>query len=124
MLSKWGFMVINDQLGKNIIEVFDYDKDTFKELNFDESTFDLLPIAEKNMVRWININGLHNSDIIKKIGKTYNIHSLVLEDIQGTDERPKIVDYDKYVYIVVKMLFYKNEELIKEQVSIILGKSS
>ena len=44
-------------------------------------------------------------DVLEKLGSCYGIHPLVLEDIL-TDQRPKIEDYDDYIFIVLKMLYY------------------
>jgi len=69
-------------------------------------------------------------DILEKLGACYGFHPLVLEDIL-TDQRPKIEDYDDYIFIVLKMLYYDEEgdevsddsKLDMDQVSIILGKN-
>jgi magnesium transporter len=67
---------------------------------------------------------LHQVDILEKLGSCYGIHPLVLEDIL-TDQRPKLEDYEDYIFIVLKMLYYneeKEEELFDaDQVSLILG---
>jgi magnesium transporter len=46
-----------------------------------------------------------------------------LEDILNTDHRPKVEDFGKYIYIVLKMLSYDNanNEVVSEQVSLVLG---
>jgi magnesium transporter len=75
-------------------------------------------------VTWINIDCLHLVDILEKLGACYGFHPLVLEDILS-DQRPKVEDYDDYIFIVLKMLYYKKEsgeESIKsDQLSLILG---
>ncbi|MFC1608304.1 magnesium/cobalt transporter CorA [Candidatus Latescibacterota bacterium] len=78
--------------------------------------------SHKSDVFWINIDGIHNPEILKKIGITYKIHSLVLEDILNTSQRPKYEDYGDYVYLVTKIpIFDKEKKLLKlEQISIIL----
>jgi len=74
-------------------------------------------------VTWINIDGLHEIDIVQKIGHHFNIHPLTLEDIVNTGQRPKAEGYDNYIFIVFKMLFYDdaNTHITSEQVSLILG---
>ncbi|TDX53326.1 magnesium/cobalt transporter CorA [Orenia marismortui] len=74
-------------------------------------------------IKWIDIDGLHNVDLIKKVGEEFEIHSLVLEDILDTEQRPKLDIYDDYIYLVIKLFSYnENEEIDIEQISIILGK--
>jgi len=67
--------------------------------------------------------GLHEVEIIEKLGKQFELHSLILEDILHTEQRPKYEDFDKYIFIVLGMLSF-NEEIQaveSEQVSLILG---
>lgn len=75
-------------------------------------------------ISWINVIGVHDTDIVQKIGDIFNLHPLVLEDIVNTDQRPKTEEYDEYIYVVVKMLTYneKDKTIDAEQVSIIVGK--
>jgi len=74
-------------------------------------------------IKWINVEGLHEVDVLAKIGETFNLHPLVLEDILDTDQRPKIEFNDEYMYISAKMLFYDTKacEINIEQLSIIFG---
>ena len=75
-------------------------------------------------VTWINVDGLKHTDQIENIGKQYDLHPLVLEDIVNTTQRPKIDVYEGYLFVVLKMLYYdKNEKIIIEQVSFVLGKN-
>ena len=105
------------------IECFDYTNDSIEEsivLNID----DVLNYKNTDSVTWINVDGLKHTDKIETIGNLYGLHPLVLEDIVNTTQRPKIDEYEDYLFIVLKMLYYDaNEELIVEQVSLVLGKN-
>ena len=108
---------------KLFIEVFDYDKENYSESELlsieDSSEF-------KNSISntWINLNGLNHVNEIEKLGKLYKLHPLVLEDIVNISQRPKIDEYDDYLFVVLKMLYYDdNEKIASEQVSFILGKN-
>ena len=106
------------------IRLIDYDEDSFEEKEL--STIDeCLPYKDKSTVTWINIDGLHEVDIIQKIGKEFGLHPLVLEDVVNTEQRPKIEDLEDYIFIISKMLFYNEEEdQVKiEQFSLVLGKN-
>lgn len=82
-----------------------------------------LAFRDTATVTWINVDGLSQIEILEKLGNCFGLHPLVLEDISNTDQRPKIEDYESYIYIVLKMLNYneKNNELDTEQISLILG---
>src|SRR5262245_36758969 len=43
-------------------------------------------------VVWLNIDGLHDTAAIEGVGKLFQLHPLVLEDIVNTTQRPKRVD--------------------------------
>ncbi|CAN5450164.1 magnesium/cobalt transporter CorA [soil metagenome] len=71
------------------------------------------------MVKWINVDGIHDAALVEKIGKHFNIHPLTLEDIVNTNQRPKFEDYDNYVVSIMKMIYY-DTELHSEQLSVVL----
>ena len=91
-----------------------------KELKKIEDAF---PYKDTPPVTWINVDGLHDVDIIDKIGRHFGIHPLTLEDIVNTGHRPKAEDFEDYEYIVLKMLTYDEDQnhITAEQVSFILG---
>lgn len=74
-------------------------------------------------VSWINIDGLHEVELIEKIGTHFNIHPLTQEDIVNTGQRPKVENFEDYIYIVIKMLKFDETtgHITSEQVSLILG---
>ena len=83
------------------------------------------PYTDTPQVTWVNVCGLHDTELIKQIGEKFNIHPLVLEDILNTETRPKIEITDSYIFIAMKMLTYNKDEnrIDTEQVSFILGNS-
>jgi magnesium transporter len=103
------------------ITVIDYDEAGFQELHFDsiEACF---VFKGRPSVTWINVEGLHDVANIQKLGDCYGFHPLILEDILNTDQRPKIEDFDAYLYIVLKMLHNgESTQTVAEQISLILG---
>lgn len=106
------------------ISIIDYNKKKIeeKEVKNIEKCFSF---KKKPTTTWINIDGLHNIDIIEKLGNHFEIHPLILEDILNTDQRPKIEDFERYIFFVLKMLYVdeKKQEIHSEQVSLILGKN-
>ena len=104
------------------ISVIDYDEAQFQEKEA-KTAEECFPFKETPTVTWINIDGIHQVDIIEKIGKHFDLHPLIMEDICHTEQRPKMEDFGHYIYIVLKMLDYDEEEKETkvEQVSLILG---
>jgi len=106
------------------ISIIDYDENQLHE-EVVSTVEECFPFKEQPTVTWININGIHNIEIIDKIGKHFELHPLILEDIMNTGQRPKLEDFGHYLYIVLKMLQIdedEDEDEIKaEQVSLIVG---
>jgi magnesium transporter len=75
-------------------------------------------------VAWINVGGVHKVEMVEALGKQFALHPLLLEDVANTDQRPKLDDYDTYVFLVMKMLsLTERQEIAVEQVSLVLGKN-
>lgn len=73
-------------------------------------------------VSWINVEGIHDVELIKRFGDCYGLHPLVLEDIVNTSQRPKIEDYGNYIFIVARMIkLSKDHGIETEQISLVLG---
>jgi magnesium transporter len=104
------------------ITIIDYDETHFQEKVI-KTIEECIPFKDKPTVTWINVDGIHQVELLEKLGQCYGLHPLTLEDILNTDQRPKIEDFGDYVYIVLKMLYYrdKTDEIVTEQMSLILG---
>ncbi len=122
-LSPGTLMHVGEQKEEQVkISVIDYDEGRVEERRIAkvEESFGYL---DMDTVTWLNIDGLHQVDIVEKIGGHYGLHPLVMEDILNTRQRPKIEEHETYVVIIIRMLTYEEEtkDLDDEQVSLILG---
>ncbi|HEU0265180.1 MAG TPA: magnesium/cobalt transporter CorA [Geobacterales bacterium] len=80
--------------------------------------------ADPSIVSWIDVEGLHEVELIEQLGECQGFSPLMLEDIVNTDQRPKLETFDDYLYIVIKMLNeQEDDEITMEQVSLVLGKN-
>ncbi len=104
------------------IHVFDYDDERFGEFT-PKTLAEVFPLRDAPTVSWINIDGVHDVDVVRQLGEHFGIHPLVLEDIVSTGQRPKMEEYDDYLYLVVKMHTYdeKTRQLQAEQLSLLVG---
>jgi magnesium transporter len=104
------------------IYIIDYDETQFQEKEA-ETVEECFLYKDKPSVTWINIDGVHQVEVMEKIGAHFGIHPLILEDIMHTIQRPKIEDFEDYIFVVVKMIYYdeRESEIKAEQVSVILG---
>ena len=103
------------------IDVFDYNKDYLdeKQLKDIEEAF---TYENKETITWINVNGLNHVNEIEKLGKDFELHPLILEDIANTKQRPKLEEHEEYIFVVLKMLYFDQEQNLKfENISFIQG---
>lgn len=101
----------------NIIEF----SENFYETQVPENIDQIAVHKDTPTVSWVNITGLSDEPFIGEVGKQFGLNPLVLEDAVNTTQRPKIDEYDSYIFGVFKML-YLNEtnELVCEHVAIVL----
>lgn len=100
---------------------------------YDEKTIDesvsvgaLPPESEATGVSWIDIDGIHDEDVIRELGIRHDLTALVLEDIMNTSQGPKVEMVDGKLFFVLKAFHvHQNEHFLleTEQVSLILGKN-
>ena len=103
------------------IDITNYNKETYNKIET-QIVEDAFHFKGNDQVTWINVDGLNNTSEIEKLGNYYGLHPLTLEDIVNTNHRPKIDEFDNYLFIILKMLYVKNEnELVFEQVSLVVG---
>jgi magnesium transporter len=122
-LTPGALVFVGDKkVAKVRIRVFDWTEEAFEEKELD-SIEESFPYRDRDSVSWINVDGLHDTELFHKLGKHFAIHPLVLEDILNTGQRPKNEDFGEYIFFVLKMLLHheKDEVITNEQISIVLG---
>jgi len=104
------------------VSVFSYGEQGLQETC--SETVDLSLIRPKpDGVVWVDLEGVHQVETVRSLGEAYNLHPLVLEDIVSTVQRPKVEDYDDYLFVVVKMLLpLPDGDFAAEQLSLVLGR--
>ena len=107
-----------EQTGRVKITLIEYNETEFVEKDFYDLS-ECLQSSDSKFVRWMNVDGVHQAELIEAIGKRFNIHPLTLEDIVNTNQRAKFEDYENYVVAIMKMIDYA-EELRSEQLSVVL----
>lgn len=83
----------------------------------------IIPDSIKDDVYWLNLDSLHDVDLIVKIGELYNIHNLTLEDIVNVGHNPKMEEYENYLFLTMKMIKPdpNTGDFRVEQISFVLG---
>jgi magnesium transporter len=106
------------------ITIINYNADAFHEQKGTDLDTDFLS-ENKTGTTWINVEGLQDIELIKKIADHYQLHPLTIEDILNNDQRPKVEEFENYIYITTKMLKWsgKTKNFRIEEFSIIIGKN-
>jgi len=106
-----------------VITLIEYDREHIEERTIADKD-ELLPYLDNQRITWINIDGLGDIDVLKTLGSRFNLHPLALEDVLATGQRPKMEQYDGYLFIVAQMLYLNpKKQMCGEQVSMFLGKN-
>lgn len=104
------------------VSLVEYDENTLSIKDLDQID-EYLSIKDSPTIKWLNIRGIHDLEILKKVGEYFNIDLLTLEDILNPSQYPKIEFFDDYIFIILKTFtFEENDNSLKvQQISIILG---
>ncbi len=103
------------------ITLFDFWGDHFIEKTV-EKLDDCFEYAKTASVTWINVEGLGDPDVIRKLGEAFQLHPLALEDVLHTRQRPKVDEYDDFLFMVFRELHDK-DFFETEQVTVFLGRN-
>jgi magnesium transporter len=106
-----------------VITLINYNADKYTEkkgISLEECEAYIDP----DSMTWINISGIHKPEIIEQLGKMFHLHPLLLEDVLNTGGRPKMDDYEEYLFLVLKMIDYRAdvESLDHEHVCLVMRK--
>lgn len=114
------------KMPKPTVTLMEYDAADLVETQLSDD--DLLTFNWSNYTKvskkiWLNIHGVHDTALIARIGTLFDLHPLILEDILNTEQRPKIDEFDDYVFLETRSFKYDkaNMSIESEQVSFVLG---
>ena len=82
---------------------------------------DAVPAADPGEgVMWYDVRSVHNVALIEAMGRQFNVHPLVLEDVLDVHQRPKFEEYDEGLFIVLRAFRFDPDQrcLITEQVAL------
>jgi len=103
--------------------LFEYDEHGSEERKL-ERVEEAFHCFDNDKVSWINIDGLGDVEVLRKLGERFNLHPLALEDVLNVGQRPKVEHYEGYIFIVMEMIYLNQEQEVRgEQVSMFLGKN-
>ncbi len=91
------------------IRLMDYNSEKLNEIELEQ-----IPEASEynkaGTTTWINIDGLHDMNMMKELSSQFEISSYVMADVLEVHNRPQIHEYDNCLFISTKMLQYNDTE--------------
>ncbi|AEJ61096.1 magnesium and cobalt transport protein CorA [Spirochaeta thermophila DSM 6578] len=107
--------------GEFELTLIQYNEHTYRELTL-ERIEDIAAHLDPALTTWINVVGLHRVSQIETLGKMLGLHPLTVEDVLNVTQRPKVEDYEHYLFVVLHMLTFNDEArtVESEQVSMVL----
>ena len=115
---------IGERLSDHVkITLMDYDGDHLEE-KVVEGLEECASCRDKPTTTWIHVDGIHDIQLLERLGAIFHLHPLSMEDILNTDQRPKVDDYGNYIYVVLKTFSLSDdtkEEIRSEQISLVFG---
>ena len=117
-----GTLLIDADAPPPNIVLYDYNAtdSTCKQVAIPEECASYL---DTKSVTWVDVQGLGCEDILQRLGRVFNLHPLVLEDVVNVPQRPKVEDYEDQLMIIARMVIPKETVgFYVEQVSFVLGK--
>ncbi|MBS1543925.1 MAG: magnesium/cobalt transporter CorA [Bacteroidetes bacterium] len=104
-----------------ILELIQYNEKDYAMLA-DVPVEEILNGLKPDQVNWINVDGLHDRHIIRKLGQHFKLHPLLINDILS-DHQPKAEEFEEHLFFTLKMLYkIRNGKIEYEQISFVLGK--
>jgi len=106
------------------VHVYDYNEAQLYE-HFPSTSEEVLAFKNTHSTSWIDVVGISDEAFIEDLGLKFGLNPLLLEDAINPQQRPKIDEYDSYIFGVFKMLYLSDtNELINEHVAIVLFDNS
>jgi magnesium transporter len=117
-----GTLRIEEDAEPPVIVLIDYNEQTATRVQINQPE-ECVPYLDSESVSWVDVKGLGSEEILQRLGKVFNLHPLVLEDVVNVPQRPKVEEYQDQLLLIARMVTLKRSgrNFVSEQVSFILG---
>ncbi|HUG36140.1 MAG TPA: magnesium/cobalt transporter CorA [Candidatus Limnocylindrales bacterium] len=73
-------------------------------------------------VLWVNVDGLHDTELVTQVGEKFELHPLAIEDVVSVGGRPSTADYGSHLFTSLKMLTLGADGSVhSEHITIVFG---
>ena len=95
---------------------------TLAEEEIIDTVAELNEAVPEDRVYWFRLEGIADSEMLRRLGEAFELHPLALEDVVNTHQRCKVEDYGDHLFVVIRMPAREaNGDMITEQVSLFIG---
>lgn len=91
------------------IRIIDFDLEEVRETEVKE-TAELKKYINSDSITWINVDGLHNAQIISDISNILSIPGDILSDVMEPSSRPQAEEFDKGFFVSIKMMEFNEKK--------------
>ena len=122
--SRPGTLAISVEAVKPHVRLMQYGHDG-AVLEREVSDIEALPgLLREDRVTWVEVEGLGDEALLRRLGAIFQIHALALEDVVNAPQRPKAEEYAEHLLLITRMARLINAyDVDREQVAIFIGKS-
>ena len=100
-----------------VLEFLEYDGDFFARRTV-EGPDEAVPAAGR--VGWLRVRGLGTASVLKEVGRTLNIHPLILEDAESPTQRPRLETSPDFLFLAMQTARLSAGEIRRSGVSLFL----
>ncbi|MEQ8303359.1 MAG: magnesium/cobalt transporter CorA [Cyclobacteriaceae bacterium] len=105
------------------IQLFRYNENECTETE-EQQDYQLIRTEDHQLNYWLNVHGMHEVELVEKIGEALNLERLTVRQLLDTTQRPKVDDYDEYLFFSVNsILKTESQQLNIEHLSFVLGRN-
>ena len=107
------------------MQLFVFDEEGYEEyknVSLDRVIAECKDELQVNDVKWLNVHGLHDVELIQKIASLFHVEPFIVADILNTSRRTRIEELGDVLFFSVKSVLPEEEEgsIKTEQVSFLL----
>jgi magnesium transporter len=116
-----GTLVMPEESPPPVVRRFVYDRERCEssEVPLDDLERAFLPV--EGQVVWVDVQGLGDAGLMQRMANALGLHPLSLEDIVHIHQRPKLEEFEDYLFVVMRAVRLLDDQRIdNEQLSLVL----
>ncbi|WP_045115548.1 magnesium/cobalt transporter CorA [Plesiocystis pacifica] len=112
-----GSLVDDDSAPRATVRVFAYNSESLEEREVPVAN---LRRGDETQRLWVSVVGVRDVEALSLVGELFKLHPLALEDVNNGGQRPKLEDYEDYLFLVTRVLEAGSEQP-GQQLSMFIG---